>query len=188
MIDGMAIWRAGSETPEEALVAAAKRGDREAYSILVERYRRLAFAYAYAQFRNREDADDATQEAFIRAFLALKELRGSWPAWMMRIVRNVCTDLGRKKRVRQHEPIEESWLDQAPTPETTALSEDRRRRVARALADLPGSLRVPVSMHFLSRCTYREIALALGMPESTVVGRISRGLRMLRGRLAEEEL
>ena len=184
----MAIPGAGSETAEEALVLAAKLGDRDAYSRLVERYRRLAFDYAYAYFRNRDDADDATQEAFIRAFLALRELRGSWPAWMMRILRNVCTDLARKKRVRRHELIDESWLDQAPTPETTALSEDRRRQVARALADLPETLRVPVAMHFLSRHTYREVALALGMRESTIVGRISRGLRMLRERLAEEEL
>jgi RNA polymerase sigma-70 factor (ECF subfamily) len=177
-----------SEGPDEALVAAARAGDRLAFSILVERYRDLAYAYALARLRDREEAEDVAQEAFIRAYLALERLRGSasWEAWLMRIVRNLCHDTLRRQRVRRATPIEEELLDSGPSPETLTLAGERRRELSAAVAGLPEKYRVPLMMHYASGRTYREIAVALGLPQSTVVGRMAGALRLLRRALNEE--
>jgi RNA polymerase sigma-70 factor (ECF subfamily) len=178
------------EPADEALVNAAREGDRDAFSVLVARYRGLVFAYAYAQVRQREEAEDLAQEAFARAFVCLSRLRGpgAWQSWLMRILRNLCTDALRRRKVRQTEPLEPTWPDAGGTPETQVVSEERRRELEAAVAALPETLRVPLVMHVVSRCTYREIAIALGVPETTVVGRTARAVRALRRRLKELEL
>lgn len=183
-----AVARMAGEETDEALAAAARAGDATAFSLLVGRYRDLAYAYALARLRSREEAEDAVQDAFLLAYRRIGQFRatGAWGAWMMRIVRNACHD--RDRRRRKHEPIAEAWLDHAPTPEALALDESYRATLVRAVLALPESCRVPVVMHYWSRLTYRAIALALDLRESTVVGRVATGLRRLRREWAREEL
>jgi RNA polymerase sigma-70 factor (ECF subfamily) len=172
---------------DEHLVTAARDGDREAFAVLVHRYRGVAQAYAFAILRDRDDAEDAAQEAFARAYTGLARLRRGvvWQPWLMTIVRNCCRDALRRRRVRRTEPIDVAWLEGCASPEADFLSDERLHELHAAVAALPESLRVPLVMHFLSRCTYREIALALGVPETTIVGRIARAVRVLRQRLVE---
>src|SRR5262245_28254358 len=105
-----------AETPlqvtDESLVGAARAGDAQAFSQLVDRYREVAFAYAYARLRDRDEAEDVAQEAFVRAYLALGGFRasGCWSAWVMRILRNLCTDALRR-RGRRAEAIDVEWMD-----------------------------------------------------------------------------
>jgi RNA polymerase sigma-70 factor (ECF subfamily) len=181
----MALCAGPAEVTDEALVAAARAGDRSAYSALVERYRDLVFAYACARLRDRDEAEDVAQEAFVRAYVALDRFRmaGCWSAWLMRIVRNLCTDAHRKRLGRATEPADDDWLDDAPTPEMVALAGERRRELRRAVAELPEMYRLPLLMHYGSGRTYREIAVALGLPESTIVGRMAGALRHLRRRM-----
>jgi RNA polymerase sigma-70 factor (ECF subfamily) len=177
------------EAPSAALVAAAQAGDRAAFATLVERYRETVFAYAFARTASREEAEDLAQETFVRAYQGLRGLRqpGTWEAWLMRIARNLCNDLLRRRRVRHTEPIDVEWLAGGPSPEALALAGERRRELGRAVAELPEALRIPVLMHYASGRTYREIAMALGLPHSTIVGRIARALALLRRRLGVEE-
>jgi RNA polymerase sigma-70 factor, ECF subfamily len=181
----MVMARSAVEITDEALVAAALDGDGEAYAALVERYRDVAFAYALARLRHRDEAEDAAQEAFVRAYQSLGGFRasGCWAAWVMRILRNLCTDIQRRDRGRVVEPLCGEWLDDSPTPEAIALDGERRRLLQQAVTDLPEKYRVPVLMHYGAGRTYREIALALGIPESTVVGRLAGALRKLRRRM-----
>jgi RNA polymerase sigma-70 factor (ECF subfamily) len=175
------------ERPDEALVTAARAGDRGAFALLVARYRAVVFAYAFARLRDREEAEDVAQETFARAYLALDRYRGAgaWEAWMMRILRNLCHDSLRRKRVRRSEAIDPEWPDAGPSPEALAIEDERRREVRRAVAALPERFRIPLLMHYGAGRTYREIALALGLPESTIVGRMAGGLRLLRRRLGD---
>src|SRR5262249_20233862 len=142
----MALCAGPAQVTDEALVAAARAGDCAAYSALVERYRDLAYAYAFARLRDRDEAEDVAQEAFVRAYVALDRFRmtGCWSAWLMRIVRNLCTDVLRKRRGRIGEPVEEDWLDDSPTPEMLALAGERRRELRRAVAELPEKYRLPL--------------------------------------------
>src|SRR5262249_36264149 len=118
------------EAPDPSLVAAARTGDRAAFSVLVERYRDVIFAYALAVLRHRADAEDVTQETFLRAYRALHRLRtlDSWEAWLMRILRNLCRDNLRRRRVRKTEPIDCAWLEGDASPECLTLAgEDERQ-------------------------------------------------------------
>jgi RNA polymerase sigma-70 factor (ECF subfamily) len=192
-MDGAVVYRAGqppAELPDTGLVASARAGDREAFSRLAERYRDLVFACAFAHVRHRDEAEDLAQEALARAFAALPGLRGNaaFQPWLMGILRNLCRDALRRRRVRRTEPLDAAWLEGGDSPEALVLDRQRRRDLAAAIAGLPELLRVPLVMHFVSRCTYREIALALGVPETTVVGRTSRAVRVLRERFKEVEL
>jgi RNA polymerase sigma factor (sigma-70 family) len=178
-----------TDNTEERLVAAARQGDREAFSLLVERYREIVFAYAFARLRSREEAEDLAQDVFARAYVSLPRLRGSnaWQPWLLRILRNLCWDALRRRRVRRTEPLDVAWLESSLSPEREVLGEELRRDLNAAVAALPENLRVPFVMHFVSRCTHREIALTLDLPETTVVGRTARAVRILRQRLAELE-
>jgi RNA polymerase sigma-70 factor, ECF subfamily len=172
------------ELTDEHLVCAAQSGDPEAFAQLVTRYRRLVYAYAYARLGDREEAEDAAQESFVRAYQSLDRLRlgGSWESWMMRIVRNLCHDTLRKKRLRRTEPFEVA-LEIRADPDR----DERQAELLDELARLPDKYRVPLTMHYLSGCTYRQVAVALELPESTVVGRMAGGLKLLRGRCREGE-
>src|SRR2546421_7711089 len=98
----MAVARSQVDATDESLAAAARCGDRGAFDTLVGRYRDMAFAYALARLNSREEAEDVVQEAFVRALVALDRFRiqASWGAWIMRIVRNLCHDVLRRRRVR----------------------------------------------------------------------------------------
>jgi RNA polymerase sigma-70 factor, ECF subfamily len=184
----IAVGQMTLEAPDEALVDAARAGDRAAFAALVTRYREVVFAYALARLRDREEAEDMTQDTFVRAFLAVGRLRGpgTWEAWLMRILRNLCHDAQRRKQVRQTEPIDDDWWTDAPSPEVLAIAGERRRELSAAVGALPEKYRVPLLMHYAAGRTYREIAAALGLPESTVVGRLAGALRRLRRQMGVE--
>lgn len=186
----MAMARTPTDLTDEALAAAARDGDHEAFASLVDRYRDLAFAYAFARLVDRDDAEDAAQEAFVKAYLALDsfECTRRWGAWIMRVLRNQCADTLRRRRVRRTEQVSAEWAAPGPSPEGLALALERSGELRRAVETLPEKFRIPLVMHYGSGRTYREIALALDMPESTVVGRLAGALRILRRRFREEGL
>ena len=184
----MAAGMLASDWATEKLVHAAQHGDADAYSILIARHRTLVYAYAYAQLRDREEAEDVAQETFVRAYQSLGRLRaaGGWQPWLMRISRNLCHDALRRKRVRRSDPADLLPMPAEPSPESGFLSAERRRELERAVEGLPEKYRTPLLMRFASGCSRRDIAAALGVPETTVMGRLAMALRLLRERLGEE--
>lgn len=184
----MAIAQTTPEVTDETLAAAARAGDRDAFAALAARYRELVFAYAYARLRDREEAEDVAQETFVRAYQSLDRfcVTRCWGVWLMQILRNLCTDAFRRRRGPRIETAQE-WVDAGPSPENLAMAEERRRELSAAVARLPEKFRVPLTMHYASGRTYREIAVALGLPESTVVGRMAGAIRLLRRRLCVED-
>lgn len=189
-MDGMTLVQHQTERTDEVLASAAQKGDLDCFAVLIARYREIALAYAFACLGNRDEAEDAAQEAFVRAYLSLAQFRVSqvWGAWLMRILRNHCTDLKRRKRNTEMSLRDGELPSDFPSPEASTLTNERRDRVARAVCRLPEKYRVAIVMHYISRRTYREIALALDLPESTVTGRLAMGLRKLRQTLSEDEL
>jgi RNA polymerase sigma-70 factor (ECF subfamily) len=177
-----------ADLPDEHLVNAARGGDRAAFSALFARDRDLVYAYAYARLLNREDAEDVLQDTFIRAYQSMGRLRGpgAWQSWLMQIARNLCSDALRRKWVRRTEPVDPEWLDGGPSPEMLLLSQERRQELNAAVAALPEKYRVPLLMRYGAGRTRREIAVALGVPESTIIGRMARATRLLRRQLGEE--
>jgi len=186
----MALTHSPAELTDESLVAAAREGDREAFGILIDRYRDTAYAYAASLIGNREDAEDIVQEAFVRAYVALWRFRAGsqWAAWLMRIVQNLCRDAIRRRTVRRTTELTPDRPDQSPTPEQQILEIEGRRVLVESVIKLHEKFRVPLVMRYSHQQSYKEIALAVGIPESTVVGRLAGALRILRRQLQGVEL
>lgn len=172
-----------------ALVELARSGNQDACATLLGRYRRVALAYAIARLRDPDAAEDAAQEAFIKALNGLSTLRKAerFGPWLMQLVRHQCEDAARRRKVRQAEPLDERWETNLPTPEGLALDADCRLRLRSAIGSLPEGIQVPVLLFYASGLSYKEIALALDLKETTVQGRLAQGLRLLRRRLRPED-
>lgn len=171
---------------EERWVRAAQGGDVEAFNCLVEHYQALAFNVAYRTLGDREEAADATQEAFLSAFRAVRGFRGggSFRAWLLRIVVNACYDArrhSRRHRAASMEALadevgEPGWADpQAADPEQEAIGHETRAIVEAALAELPEDQRIAITLVDVQGLSYEEAAQAMACPVGTVRSRLARG-------------
>ncbi len=185
------VTRGITEADDElaSLVEAARGGDRAACAALIGRYRRVALAYATARLRDHDAAEDVAQEAFVKALSRLSTLRKPerFGAWLMQLVRHQCEDAARRRKVREVLPLDNELLTNSVTPESQALDADRVNRLTHALSRLPEHSRVPMQLFYVSGLSYKEIALALSLSETTVQGRLAQGLRLLRRRLNSED-
>ena len=166
--------------PDAALVARAQRGDRAAFAVLVDRHQAVAFRVCYRVLGDREDAADATQEAFLRAYRRLDTFLGqsAFKTWFMRLTVNVA--LNERERRKSHIP-----LDAAPpliaTDHVAALSRiEATAHLHQALQALPPNHRAAVVLRDLEEFTYAETANALGVPEGTAKGWAHRGRERLK--------
>lgn len=182
---------------EQALVTAARRGDTEAFNKLILMYQTLLYNVAYRMLHDQDAAADATQEAFVSAFRAIKDFRGgSFKAWLLRIVMNACYDQLRMAQRRptsslddlQVEPDHSTMLaDNDESPEDYALRQDLGRAIQEGLDTLPSDQRATVILSDIQGFSYEEIAHITGVSLGTVKSRLSRGRARLRDYLQQQE-
>lgn len=179
--------------PEEdaELFARAQRGSIDAYEEIVQRYQQIAFRTAYAITGSAPEAEDAAQDAFVKAHRALSTFRaGAAPRpWLLTIVANEARNRVRSAGRRRHLELRlaEAFRpgDAAPSPEAEAVAADERRRLISLVNTLEGSDRLVITCRYLLELTGEETAAALGIPEGTVKSRLSRALDRLRERFRE---
>ncbi len=185
-----AAGEARAVDPDQALVADAVAGDREAFEALVRRHQTRIVNYAMALVKDPADAEDVAQETFIRAYRSLARFRGdsSFKTWLYTIATNAART-GIERRGRRARMENESLDDDAAplaaadVPAGDADAETalvRREAIDRALAALPPDLRVAVVLRDVEGLDYKEIAAATGAPIGTVESRIFRARRRLR--------
>jgi RNA polymerase sigma-70 factor (ECF subfamily) len=185
------------EDPEvEQLVRASVAGDREAFGELVSRHERVVFRTALAALGRREDAEDATQEAFLIAWQKLPGFRrdATFRTWLLTIAWRKALD---KRRVRGHwwrrtqtafpeaevlDPLD-LVAGSAPDPERSALSRDLAMRVRAEIARLSPKLRDALVLAASGEHSYPEIAVMLRIPLGTVKWRVSEARRLVNERL-----
>lgn len=151
---------------EKLLVLAAQRGEMEAFSELVRRHQRRAYAVARAIVITHEDAEDAVQDAFLHAYRALHRFLPdqAFGAWLHRIVANASLDITRRRKVRDADELPESIASQFRDP---AESAELRSRLRDALAQLPARQRSVIVLHDVEGFKHAEIGRLLGIPEGT---------------------
>lgn len=182
------------ETADGELIAMSQAGDREAFAELVRRYQGRIFNFTYRLLCHREEAEDATQEVFLRAFRSLDRYSPEHPlgAWLYRIANNLCIDLVRRRRFKtssltgageQEDPIELEIPDNSGNPELLFTSGETRKAIEEAIAALPYKYRVVTVLRHLQDLSYQEISAITGQPEGTVKAQIFRARRILRERL-----
>jgi RNA polymerase sigma-70 factor (ECF subfamily) len=178
---------------EPALISAAQKGDLDSFNRLVLAYQDLLFNQAYRVMGESNAADDATQEAFIAAFRKLNTYRGgSFRAWLLRIVTNICYDeLRRRKRhpTTQLEPLDDAgeeiespnWIaDPSETPEETAERIELGQAIQHCIDGLPAEFRVVVTLVDMQGLDYAEVSEVIGKPLGTVKSRLARARTRLR--------
>jgi RNA polymerase sigma factor (sigma-70 family) len=176
----------GEQAPDDRPVRA-RRGDARAYESLVQEHQAIAFRTAYLITGSSADAEEATQEAFVRAWLALKRFRqgAEFRPWLLTIVANEARNRVRTRRRREglaeRAAQELSW--QVPSGELTAAADGRLRG---ALATLPERDRSVIACRFVLDLGEQETAEVLGIARGTVKSRTARALERLRGALEVE--
>jgi RNA polymerase sigma factor (sigma-70 family) len=182
------------EPDDAALVRAARDGDIGAYEVLVRRYQDVAVRTAHVVCPD-GDADDAVQEAFLKAYDALPRFRSDAPLrpWLLRIVVNEARNRRRSAGRRAHlaeraaaaaGPIAPAHVE---APDAVVLAAEARSELLAALADLRDDDREILGARFLMDLSEAETAEALDLPRGTVKSRTSRALARLRATLLAAE-
>ncbi len=173
-------------TEDDSLVERAKQGDTDAYGDLVIRYQGLAARTAFLITGSQVEAEEATQDAFVKAFRALGRFRAGAPfrPWLLRIVANEAINrrkaLGRRPTVELTDAFDRPSDEGVASPEAAALASERRALVGHALARLRAEDRLVISYRYLLDLSEAEMADALGVARGTVKSRLSRAMARLR--------
>ncbi|MBX3134132.1 MAG: sigma-70 family RNA polymerase sigma factor [Gemmatimonadaceae bacterium] len=151
---------------EKGLVLAAQRGEQAAFSELVHRHQRRAYAVARAIVINHEDAEDAVQEAFLHAYRAIDRFLPdqAFGAWLHRIVANAALDVTRRRKVRDADELPETVASPFRDP---AEKGELRQRLLSALETLPERQRAVILLHDVEGYKHAEIGKMLDIPEGT---------------------
>lgn len=180
------------ELPDEKLIALARAGDAAAFGEFVHRHAADVHRWM-ARSVGAQEADDMTQEVFLRAYRGVAAFRGEAPprAWLASIadnaVKNRYRSLGRFRRIfagSTDSPEAPDPPAAGPDPEASARAGESRHFVAEALKLLPVEFRMPVILRDLEEWSYEEIAASLNVPVGTVKSRIARGRGQLKVILA----
>jgi RNA polymerase sigma-70 factor (ECF subfamily) len=177
------------ETPsvtDDALIAAAVAGNGDAFGTLVERYDRAVYHLAYRTLHDVEEAKDATQEAFLKAYRALHTFRpgAKFSTWIFTIVYHACCDrLARRKRWSDAELPDRA--DPSAGPDLLAEASDDAHRLRAAIAALPEKYRTVITLFHLQGKQYEEIATVLDLPMGTVKTHLFRAKELLRKALGD---
>lgn len=182
----------GARAAEQARVARARGGDEAAFRELVEAHADRAYALALRVLRSPADAEEAAQDAFVRAWRALPAFRGEagFGTWLHRIVVRVALDRSAVLRTRRGRevPVEPPAESAAAHDARDDAADARARRLEALMAGLPDLQRVALTLFYWQDRSVLDVAAALGLPPNTVKTHLARGRAALRAAwLATEE-
>jgi RNA polymerase sigma-70 factor (ECF subfamily) len=162
------------------LVAQTLEGDLEAYAALMARYRDGFGRYAFHMLGNREDAQEALQDSFLRAYRALRDCREPhrFGAWLFRIVVNRCRTV--RRRILRYHRFDAELPDEVPTIDREPASLEWREEIARALARLRPHYREAFLLRYVEGLDYAEMARVTGAKEAALRMRVKRAGDQLR--------
>lgn len=184
-----------TEDSDTRLVELVQRGDRTAFNVLVLKYQHKVMKLVMRYVRNQAEAEDITQEAFIKAYRALPSFRGesAFYTWLYRIAINTAKNSlvsGRKRLVDYDLDLQDPddytgqvLLKHSDTPERLLLTDEIRQTVQEAMRSLPDDLREAITLRELDGLSYEEIAEVMECPVGTVRSRIFRAREAIDSKL-----
>ncbi|MEJ2637374.1 MAG: sigma-70 family RNA polymerase sigma factor [Calditrichia bacterium] len=180
---------------DRELIQLALQGNEKGYEKLLNKYRNLVFTIMLKMVRNPQEAEDLTQEAFMKAFNSLASFNDefAFSTWLMKIASNNCIDFLRKRKLRTYsinepiqykdEKIEIEIPDAEPTPEKSLLQNERKRMIEEAIDQLPERYRYVILLRHKEEKSYEEISEILNLPLGTVKAQIFRAREILNKKL-----
>jgi RNA polymerase sigma-70 factor (ECF subfamily) len=183
--------RADSREEDSHLIQEAIRGDDLAYRRLMQKYHDAIFNFVYRMVHDREQVEDLTQEAFIKAFGSLKTFNEEYAfsTWLYKIATNNCIDYIRKRKLQMYsinKPIESrdsdfsfELPDESYEADREIIDDQRARMLKEAIEQLPEKYRRVIHLRHVDEKSYEEIAAMLKLPIGTVKAHIFRAREML---------
>ncbi|HSK09314.1 MAG TPA: sigma-70 family RNA polymerase sigma factor [Vicinamibacterales bacterium] len=171
----------------DILIERCLRGDQAAWEVIVRQYWRQVFNVAYKFVGSHEQAEDLTQDIFLKIFRSLEtfDRRANFQTWLISVSRNLCIDYYRSVR-RERQTIDRQLRSEempavsaTVSPLRSLENRDLAAQLRQALQLLPATLRTAVLLRDIHELSYQEIAERLHLPEGTVKSRINRGRREL---------
>ena len=181
---------------EEDLIEKAKAGDVKSFEILIANYKKRAFNIAYRMLGNLEDANDVTQESFLKIYRSIDKFKGksSFSTWLYSIVSNTCIDFIRRNRKKTTISIDTNYdedgyeieiADEKNTTESLFEKKEIIRSIHDAINRLNHDQKIVIILRDIQGFSYFEISKILNISEGTVKSRISRGRKNLKNILEE---
>ncbi|NSW92293.1 MAG: sigma-70 family RNA polymerase sigma factor [Firmicutes bacterium] len=182
------------EIIEKDLIRKSQKGDIEAFEQLIESYQKKVFNIALGMMGNYDDANDISQEVFIKVFKSIRNFRqqSSFSTWLYRITTNACLDELRKRKnskniisIDQVIHLENGEVvrqieDDGPTPESTAERNELKEAVRDAIFQLSNEHKEVIILRDIQGFSYDDIAKIISCPQGTVKSRINRARNMLK--------
>ena len=185
--DGLSECRAGEPT-DESLVSRTRQGDPAAFEALIRQHQRMIYSLTYRMTGSAADAEDLTQETFLRAWRQISSYRGAarFSTWLYRIAINACLNWRERETLRVE--VQAGWAETNGAPELGGQSAPTRNEAGRgghdALLKLPAKQRAAVMLVFYDGLNHAEAAEVLGCSETTVSWRLFVARKKLRRWLA----
>lgn len=176
------------------LLEKAQKGDADAFAELVAPYEGLVYRHCLQTLRNEADAQEAAQEAMLRAYRAIGRFRGgsSVATWLYRIAHNVCLDMRKRPQAHREVASLQAMADEGfdppsatPDPEQAYLKGSEQARLREAMTRLPVEWQTLLSLRYGDGLSYEQLAKALRMGLGTVKSRLNRAKEKLRALLDE---
>jgi RNA polymerase sigma-70 factor, ECF subfamily len=172
---------------EQILIENVQRGEVAAFQELVEKYKQKVFYMALDMTGNHHDAEDLSQEVFMKVFTAIKDFRGEakLSSWLYRIAMNTCIDKTRRKHLKLVDIDDRVYEQATPGKNPEQLLQDRatQDQIEQALQKLPPRQRSIFVMRHYNELMLKEIAEALGISEGTVKAQLFRAIQRLQKEL-----
>jgi RNA polymerase sigma-70 factor (ECF subfamily) len=179
------------ESDDHALLAECRAGDKQAFNVLILRHQHSVSTLATRLLGNQLEAQDVTQDTFLKAYEGVEEFRGDakFSTWLYRICHNLCLSSLRKKK---NDPITDAGEDTLPEelpdsrgrlPDHVLMRKEWQHLVKRALSHLPQEFREVLVLHHTTPLSYEEMAELLGLPVGTVRSRLHRGREEIKAHL-----
>ncbi|PAB61399.1 RNA polymerase subunit sigma-24 [Anaeromicrobium sediminis] len=184
---------------EKSLIKKCQSGDVESFELLIKDYEKRAFNIAYRMLGNVEDANDATQEAFIKIYKHINKFKGdsSFSTWLYRIVTNTCLDILRKNKNKktlsydnptetEEGTIKREFVDHKTNTEKTVEREMVKKELHECINSLGDSHKTAIILRDINGFSYKEIAHILSCSEGTVKSKINRARKNLKNLLEDK--
>ena len=177
------------QTEDQVYIDKIKQGDSASYAFLVDRYKHMAYTIALRIMRNAEDAEDAAQEGFVKAYQQLHRFEGKskFSTWLYTIVYRVAITKLEQQRVATvsiHEEITDTHLHHYQTPQLEHLQvSEQQNYIKAAIGRLPATEGLVITLYYLDEKSIREIEAITGLSESNIKVKLFRARRVLEEQL-----
>ena len=197
-ITGIKDKKPKNEIDDKILVAKSQQGDKAAFEKLVRLYSKYVYTNAFFILRDSHDAEDVSQEVFVKVFLSIKNFRGlsSFKTWLRKLTINTCIDKLRIKSKTKYKKISLETLEEGYEVVFTDLnhnierdffSKETVKEVLNIIVNLEESYRVPLILRDLQDYSYREISILIKKPIGTVKTNIHRARKIIKDKMKYEK-